>query len=79
MYMTIINRWSDDIESPENNPIYVGNPSNEIWITKEEKRIRVGDMTDEHIRNCYTMAMNTRSTHWQMVFKMELEKRGIAI
>ena len=77
--MTIINRWSDDIECPENNPMYVGNPSNEIWTTKEEKRIRVGDMTDDHIRNCYAMVMNTRSTYWQSVFRMELEKRGIDV
>ena len=77
--MDIINRWSDGVESPENNPIYVGNPSDEIWTTKEEKRIRVGDMTDAHVRNCYTMVMGTRSAYWQTVFKMELEKRGIAI
>ena len=74
--MTIINRWSDHIDSPENNPIYVGNPSDEIWTTKDEQRIRVGDMTDDHIRNCYNMVMNTRSEYWQNVFKAEIEKRG---
>ncbi len=77
--MTVINRWSDDMDSPWNEPVYVGNPSNEIWTTKEEKRIRVGDMTDNHVRNCYNMVMNTRSTYWQSVFRMELEKRGIRI
>ena len=77
--MTVVNRWSDGIESPENNPIYVGNPSNEIWTTKEEKRIRVGDMTDDHVRNCYNMAMNAPSTCWRSIFRMELEKRGITI
>lgn len=77
--MTIINRWGDHIDSPENNPVYVGNPSNEVWTTKEEKRIRVGDMTDTHIRNCYNMVMNTRSEYWQNVFRMEMKKRGIEL
>ena len=77
--MTIINRWSDGIESPENNPIYVGNPSNEIWTTKEEKRIRVGDMTDDHVRNCYNFVKNTTLEFWSPIFKSELDKRGIRI
>ena len=76
--MTIINRWSDHIDSPDNNPIYVGNPSDEVWTTKEENRIRVGDMTDAHVRNCYKMAMGTRSEYWQNVFRMEMEKRGLS-
>lgn len=75
--MTVINRWSDNIDLPWNEPIYAGNSSNEIWTTEEEKRIRVGDMTDDHIRNCYAMVMNIRSTYWQSVFRMKLEKRGI--
>ena len=75
--MTIINRWSDSIDSPENNPIYVGNPSDAIWITQEEKRVRVGDMTDAHVRNCYNMVMDTRGEYWQNVFRSEMEKRGL--
>ena len=78
MRMVFINRWSDDMDCPENNPICV-NPSDEIWTTKDENRIRVGDMTDDHIRNCYNMVMNTRSTYWQLVFKAELDKRKIVI
>ena len=73
--MTIINRWSDHIDSPENNPIYIGNPSDEVWTTKEGQIIRVGDMTDTHVRNCYNMVMGTRSEYWQNVFRMEMEKR----
>lgn len=76
--MTFINRWSDSIDCPENNPI-IANPSDEIWTTKDEKKIRVGDMTDNHVRNCYAMAMNTRSTYWQAVFKAEMDKREIKI
>ena len=75
--MGFINRWSDCIECPENNPIYVGNSSDEIWTTKDERRVRVRDMTDDHVRNCYNMVMNTRSTYWQSVFKAELDKRNI--
>lgn len=76
--MTFINRWSDSIDCPENNPIII-NPSDEIWTTKDEKRIRVGDMTDNHVRNCYTMVMNTRSAYWQAVFKAEMDKREIKV
>ena len=77
--MTIINRWSDGIDSPENNPIYVGNPSDEIWTTKDEKRIRVGDMTDEHISNCYKFVKNTPSEYWKKVFEAEMKLRGMKI
>lgn len=77
--MTVINRWSDNIESPENNPIYMGNPSDKIWTTKNERRIRVGDMTDDHVRNCYNFVKNTTLEFWQPIFKAELDKRGICI
>lgn len=77
--MTFINRWSDDIDSPENNSVYVGNSSDEIWTAKDGQRIRVNDMTDNHILNCYAMVINTRSTYWQSVFKTELDKRKIII
>lgn len=75
--MIAINRWDDHIDSPDNNPIYVGNPSNEVWTTRDEQRIRVGDMTDNHVRNCYNMVRGTRSEYWQNIFKMEMEKRGL--
>ena len=72
--MTIINRWDGDIDSPDNNPIYVGNPSNEVWTTKEGKRVRVKNMTDDHVRNCYKFV---KSEYWKNVFRMEMEKRGL--
>lgn len=78
--MLIINRWSDDFVSPENNPIvYIEDPSEAIWTTKDEEHIKVKDMTDAHVRNCYIMVMNTRSEYWQYIFKSELEKRGLWI
>lgn len=76
--MTFINRWNNDSDYPENNPILI-NPSDEIWTTKDKRRIRVGDMTDNHILNCYNMVMSTHSVYWQTVFKAELNKRNIII
>lgn len=73
----LINRWSDDIDCPENNPVYVGNPSDEIWTTEDEKHLRVGDMTDKHVINCYKFVCKTPSIYWQSVFRKELIKRGI--
>ena len=74
-----INRWSDNIDSPENNPIYSGNPSDEIWTTEDERHLRVGNMTDEHIRNCYCFVLRTPDVRWRYIFKAELNKRGIEI
>ena len=71
----IINRWSDSIESPENYPIYSGNPSDEIWETKDGYKIKVGDMTTEHIQNCINF-IKYRSEYWQTVFELELNKRN---
>lgn len=72
--MIILNRWSDDIECPENYPIYVGNSSEEIWTTKSGAKIRVGDMTDKHIYNCLNFVKNEL---WKAIFKEELNKRGV--
>lgn len=75
----IINRWSDSIDSPENSPIYSGNPSDEIWTTENEKHLRVGDMTDAYVRNCYCFVLKTPDKRWQYIFKAELNKRNIKI
>ena len=73
----LINRWSDSIDCPENNLIYVGNSSDEIWITQDETHLRVGDMSDQHVINCYKFVHKNPSIYWQKVFKEELIKRGI--
>ena len=75
--MSVINCWSDDIDCPENYPIYSGNSSNEIWTTKNGERIKIGDMSDDHVFNCYSIVMQTGSEYWQLVFKAELDKRNI--
>jgi hypothetical protein len=75
--MDIINRWSDSIDAPCNIPIYSGNSSEELWVTRDHQLIRVGDMTDLHVKNCYDMVRNTESKLWQQIFKKELEIRGI--
>ena len=77
--MTIINRWSDCIDAPENSPVYVGDPSDEMWMTQDNRLLKVGEMTDAHVINCYNMVMKTYSVRWQKIFKAELEKRGISV
>lgn len=76
--MITLHRWSDRIESPEDNPIYIGNPSNEVWKTKSGAELRVGDMSDAHIKNCYKM-IQLSSTTWKKIFELEMKKRGLNI
>ncbi len=72
--MKFINCEYDEIyDCPEE---YI-NPSNEIWTTKEGQEIRIGDMTNDHIRNCYNMVVKAQNAYWQRVFKAELYKRKI--
>lgn len=73
----VLNRWSDEIDSPQNDPIFVyeGNSSEEIWTMKDGTQIRVGDMADSHLQNCYKMVLNNRNLFWIKVFKAETEKR----
>lgn len=72
-----INRWSDNIDSPENHPVYIGNPSDEIWTTEDKRQLRVGDMSDAYVINCYKFVCKTPNVYWQNVFRKELLKRGI--
>lgn len=74
--MAVINRWSDCIDAPENSPIYAGNPSDEVWTTQDGRPLKVGEMTEAHVINCYNMVVKTHSVCWQKIFKAELEKRG---
>ena len=70
----IINRWSDDMDSPNNEPIYCGNPSEEIWTMRDGTEIRVGDMTDIHLKNCWNM-VDGKSPIWEQIFEAETKKR----
>ena len=70
----IINRWSDNISSPYNEPIYRGNPSKEIWMMRDGTEILVGDMTEVHLKNCWKM-VEGKSTFWELVFEAETKKR----
>ena len=74
-----INRWSDCSDAPENSPIYAGDPSDEMWMTQDNRHLKVGDMTDAHVINCYNMVMNTCSVRWQKIFEAELKKRRISV
>ena len=70
----VINRWSDEIDSPWNLPVYSGNPSKEIWTMRDGTKIRVGDMTDIHLNNCWKM-VEGKSTVWEQIFEAETKKR----
>ena len=74
MRTIIINRWSDEIDAPNNEPIYCGNASKEIWTMRNGTKIYVGDMTDEHLQNCWKMVEGKNSI-WEQVFEVEWEKR----
>jgi hypothetical protein len=41
---------------------------------RDGTQIRVGDMTNTHLQNCYKM-VDGKNTFWQQVFKAETEKR----
>ena len=70
----VINRWSDEIGAPNNEPIYCGNPSKEIWTMRDGTEIRVGDMADSHLQNCWKM-VEGKNKFWEQIFKAETEKR----
>jgi hypothetical protein len=70
----VINRWSGELDLPFNEPIYCGNPSNEIWTMRDGAQIRVGAMTDLHLRNCWKM-VEGKSPIWEQIFEAETKKR----
>lgn len=74
--MNEINRWSDDIDAPENLPIQ-HSLSDELWVQRDGTIIRVGDMTDEHVYNCYNMLLQNDVFRWIKIFATEIRKRGI--
>lgn len=54
--------------------------SDAVWTTKEGKRLRVGDMSDEHIKNCYQFVSDMDAGEdWKSVFKAEAIKRRIEL
>ena len=73
----VINRWSDEMDSPNNEPVYIGyngNPSKETWTMKDGAQILVGDMTETHLKNCWKM-VEGKSKFWEQVFEAETKKR----
>jgi hypothetical protein len=70
----LINRWSDEIDSPNNEPIYCGDPSKEVWIMRDGAQIQVGAMTELHLKNCWKM-VEGKSIFWEQVFEAETKKR----
>ncbi len=74
--MNELNRWSDDIDAPENIPI-PRSSSDELWVQRDGTVIRVGDMTDKHVLNCYNMLLQNDVFRWIKIFATEIHKRGI--
>ena len=73
----VINRWSDEMDSPNNEPVYVGydgNPSKEIWTMKDGTKVLVGELSDIHLKNCWKM-VEGKSKFWEQVFEAETKKR----
>ena len=73
----VLNRWSDGMDSPSNEPVYIdysGNPSKETWTMKDGAQILVGDMTDTHLNNCWKL-VEGKSKFWEQVFEAETKKR----
>lgn len=62
------------MDSPNNEPIYCGNPSKEIWTMRDGKKIRIGDMTNSHLNNCWKM-VEGKNKLWEQVFAAETKKR----
>jgi hypothetical protein len=44
------------------------------WTTKDRRKIKLTDMTDQHILNC--MKLVGRNDGWYETFEVELERRG---
>ena len=54
--------------------------SDVVWTTKEGKRLRVGDMSDEDIKDCYQFVSDMGDGEgWRSVFKAEAIKRRIEL
>lgn len=62
------------MDSPNNEPIYCGNPSREVWTMRDGTEITVGSMTDTHLENCWKM-VEGKNKFWEQVFEAETKKR----
>lgn len=88
--MIQINRWSDNFEVPENNPIIVEDDFSEyIWTMKDGTKIKIKNMTNEHILNTINMLNKLINysdeensvlevyEYWIHIFTQELKKRKV--
>ena len=62
------------MDCPNNEPIYCGDPSEEIWTMRDGTELRVGDMSDLHLKNCWNMIAG-KSPIWEQIFEAETKKR----
>lgn len=47
-----------------------------LWAMKDGSRIRVKDMTDEHVLNARAMAVRNNDTYWITRFTNEIAERA---
>ena len=50
-----------------------------IWITRDGRRLKVGQMSDAHLRNCIARIERLRTwrAHWLPRLKLELVIRSL--
>ena len=62
----------------DRSPLQVSDDgSDELWVMNNGRTIRVRDMTDQHVINCYYMLFRHDVVRWIRIFRTEIEKRGL--
>lgn len=55
----------------------IGDPNNEIWTTRDGKKMHVKNMTTKHIVNCLKILKDDLYNDcWNVIFTKELKRRG---
>lgn len=65
--------WSDIEADYEFERAYPFGVAGDTWQTKDGRKIKVKDMTEQHIQNC--MRVVGEDDGWYFVFQQELRRR----